>query len=158
MATLFLVCGLPGAGKTTLAKQLELSHNALRLCPDEWIARLLDNPNDRVEMDRLREHIETIQWGVAKRVLILGTSVILENGFWSREERIRLRSEAETLGARVELHFLNVGLDELWDRLKKRNVDLPQGSFHVRRDELETWFRWFEPPSEDEMPFLTHSL
>jgi predicted kinase len=108
-------------------------------------------------MDHLREQIETIQWELAKRVLTLGTSVTLENGFWSREERVRFRSEAETLGARVELHFLNVGLDELWDRLKKRNADLPQGSFHVGCDDLETWFRWFEPPSEDEMPFLTHA-
>jgi predicted kinase len=37
---LYLVCGLPGAGKTTFAKQLELETGALRLCPDEWMAVL----------------------------------------------------------------------------------------------------------------------
>ncbi|MFZ0544969.1 MAG: AAA family ATPase [Candidatus Promineifilaceae bacterium] len=41
MATLILICGLPGSGKTTLARQIEQSRSALRLCPDEWIARLL---------------------------------------------------------------------------------------------------------------------
>ena len=157
MATLYLICGLPGAGKTTLARQLERTHGALRLCPDEWIAQLLDDLNDRAEMDRLRGRIESIQWEMAKRVLTLGASVILENGFWSREERMRFRSEAESLGAKVELHFLKVGLDELWRRIEKRNTDLPQGTFHVERDELETWYGWFEPPSEDEMPFLTHT-
>jgi predicted kinase len=152
------MCGLPGAGKTTLAKQLEQKHHALRLCPDEWIAQILENPNDRMEMDRLREHIESIQWDVAKRSLVLGTNVILENGFWSREERIRFRTEAEALGARVELHYLNLSLDELWKRLEKRNADLPIGTFHVQRGELEQWMEWFEPPGEDETPFLTLPL
>jgi len=34
------MCGLPSAGKTTLAKQLECETKAVRLCPDEWIVRL----------------------------------------------------------------------------------------------------------------------
>jgi len=52
MATLFLICGLPGSGKTTLAKQLELAHSALRLCPDEWIATLMGDVTDTAELDR----------------------------------------------------------------------------------------------------------
>jgi predicted kinase len=35
---LHLVCGMPGAGKTIQAKQLEIG--ALRLCPDQWMAAL----------------------------------------------------------------------------------------------------------------------
>ena len=41
MATLHLVCGLPGSGKSTLAAKLEVERQALRLTPDDWIARLL---------------------------------------------------------------------------------------------------------------------
>jgi predicted kinase len=157
MATLYLICGLPGSGKTTLAKQLEKKHNALRLCPDEWIAQILTDPGDRVEMDRLRDVIESIQWDVAKRTLVLGMNVILENGFWSRQERLRFRTEAEALGARVELHFLDVEIDELTRRISKRNSELPPGTFHVTREELLLWAKSFEPPTEDEMPFLTLS-
>lgn len=104
MSTLFLICGLPGAGKTTLAKQLEHSENALRLCPDEWIQPILPDPNDRQEMDRVRGHIEAIQWELAKRALTLGIHVILEFGFWSKQEREYFRKEAETLGATVRLY------------------------------------------------------
>ena len=50
MATLFLICGLPGAGKTTLARQLEATHAALRLCPDEWIAPLLADAANIAEL------------------------------------------------------------------------------------------------------------
>jgi predicted kinase len=151
MATLFLICGLPGSGKTTLAKQLERQHNALRLCPDEWIADILADPNDIGERDRLRDPVESLQWDVARRALLLGINVILENGFWSREERMRFRSGAESLGARVELHYLNVDVNELWERLSRRNENLPPGTFVVKRDELELWAESFEPPTEDEL-------
>jgi predicted kinase len=36
MPTLHLMVGLPCAGKTTLARQLEQEYVALRLTPDEW--------------------------------------------------------------------------------------------------------------------------
>lgn len=88
---------------------------------------------------------------------MLGANAILENGFWSREERLRYRFEAETLGAEVELHYLQVEADELWRRLEKRNSELPAGTFHVNRNELEEWAKLFEPPSEAEKPFLTHT-
>ena len=40
VATLFLIVGLPGAGKTTRAKELAAKHRALRLTPDEWMIPL----------------------------------------------------------------------------------------------------------------------
>lgn len=150
MSTLYLICGLPGAGKTTLAKQLEVAHAALRLCPDEWIATILADPSDTAELDRLRAPVELLQWEVAKRALVLGIHVILENGFWSRAERAQFRAEAEALGARVELHYLEVSRDQLWARLEKRNANLPPGTFQVSEEQLDLWLSWFEPPTEDE--------
>jgi predicted kinase len=81
VATLFLICGLPGAGKTTLSKQLEHSHSALRLCPDEWIVTLLEDVSNIQERDRLREPVERLQWAIAKRALNANLNVILERGF-----------------------------------------------------------------------------
>lgn len=151
MPTLYMICGLPGAGKTTLAKQIEVTESALRLCPDEWIAALLADITDTTEMNRLRDPVESLQWDLAKRALVLGMDVILENGFWSREERVRFRSEAKALGVRVELKYLDVTRDELWARLAKRNADLPPGSFAVTQEQLDLWWSWFEPPTADEI-------
>ncbi len=151
MPTLFLLCGLPGSGKTALAKQLEESQPALRLCPDEWIASILADAHDLAELDRLRDPVESLQWGLAKRALVLGINVILENGFWSREERVRYRLQAEELGARVELRYLDVPREELWERLSQRNVNLPPGTFAVTEEQLDRWLSWFEPPTPDEL-------
>lgn len=151
MATLFLICGLPGAGKTTLARQLEQVRPALRLSPDEWIARLLADVSDQAELDRLRSPVEAVQWDVAKQVLALGRDVVLDWGFWSRAERLSYRSHAEALGARTEVRFLDVGRDELWKRLTRRNADLPPGTFAVTKEQLDLWWSWFEPPTADEL-------
>jgi pimeloyl-ACP methyl ester carboxylesterase len=40
VAMLVLVVGLPGAGKTTRAKELAAQHHAIRLTPDEWMIPL----------------------------------------------------------------------------------------------------------------------
>ena len=151
MTTLYLICGLPGAGKTTLARQIEQARNALRLSPDEWIAQILADPSDRAELDRLRSPIEAVQWELAARVLALGVDVILDWGFWSEEERRSYRSRAEALGARVEVHFLDVSREELWARLSKRNADPPSGTFAVAEEELDLWLSWFEPPARSEL-------
>jgi|HubBroStandDraft_6_1064221.scaffolds.fasta_scaffold138912_3 predicted kinase len=151
MATLFLICGLPVAGKTTLAKQLEVSRSALRLCPDEWIARILEDPSDTVELGRLRDPVESLQWIVAQKILSLGVSVILENSFWATQERTMFQSQARALGVSVELHFLDVPKDELWNRLNKRNADRPEGTFVVTKKQLDSWWASFEPPTADEL-------
>lgn len=151
MATLFLICGLPGSGKTTLAKQLEYSIPALRLSPDEWIAPLLLDATDTAELDRLRSPIEAVQWNVAERLLTLGINVVLEWGFWSREERNYYRNQAEALGAQVQLRYLQVERDELWARLSQRNANLPAGTFVVTEAQLDLWSSWFEPPAADEL-------
>jgi predicted kinase len=38
--TLTLFCGLPGSGKTTLAKRLEADGAGIRICTDDWQAEL----------------------------------------------------------------------------------------------------------------------
>jgi predicted kinase len=150
MATLFLICGLPGVGKTTLARQMEQTHPALRLCPDEWIAQILADASDRAELDRLRSPVEALQWEVARKVLALGCDVILEWGFWSREERRYYREQAEALGARVEVRFLEPSREELWARLSKRNANPPPGTFVVTEEQLDLWSSWYEPAAPEE--------
>lgn len=147
MPTLHLICGLPGAGKTTLAKRLERDLPALRLAPDEWMARIVGDGYDEAK----RAAVEAVQWEVAARALSLGVAVVLENGFWSRRERDDFRSRAAALGAETRLHFLDVPREELLKRLALRNAALPPDTFRVSAAQLDAWSRSFEPPTPDEL-------
>jgi predicted kinase len=146
-----LMCGLPGSGKTTRARRLELERHALRLTPDEWIARLFGTDLTLPTLDWCRDPVEAVQWAVAERVLSLGLNVILDFGFWSRSEREDFRARAAALGARSEVHFLDAPRDVLLARLAARNADLPACTFHVTEAQLNSWWNLFEPPTEDEL-------
>jgi predicted kinase len=41
---MILLVGLPGSGKTTVARKLEREHHALRLSLDEWMIPLFGQP------------------------------------------------------------------------------------------------------------------
>jgi predicted kinase len=112
---------------------------------------IIDNPTDKSELDRLRNPTESLQWNVAERALSLGVDVILENGFWSREERDKIHAKGKALGAKVELHYHDVCMDELAKRLETRNQNLPPSTFIISRKELELWASWFEPPFVEEL-------
>lgn len=147
MPTLHLICGLPGSGKSTLAKKLEDEHPALRLTPDEWMSRIVEDGYD----ERKRAVVEAIQWEIAQKALRLGVDVILENGFWTHKERNEFRARAHELGARTKLYYLDVPKEELRRRLEKRNAELPPHTFHIKTSDLEEWIRAFEAPTPDEL-------
>jgi predicted kinase len=155
MATLHLMVGLPCAGKTTLARQLEQTDAALRLTPDEWQTRLFGHNMDeeRHEEKYAARHdlIESMLWDIAARLLVLNVNVILDFGFWAKSEREDYRARARQLGASSEIHFLNVPEAVLLERLAIRNTRLSQGAAYIPETKLKAWMAIFQPPTADEL-------
>lgn len=151
MATLHLMVGLPCSGKTTLAQTLEREHSALRLTPDEWHIRLFGQDAEEPEHDARHSRIEAMLWNIARRALELGTNVILDFGFWAREEREDYRSRAKQLGASSEIHFLEVSADELMHRLAVRNSQPSQTHFYIPEAMMKPWIAFFQSPALDEL-------
>jgi predicted kinase len=146
---LIIVCGLPGAGKTTHACRME-EQGALRFCADEWMDAL---SIDHYDEDR-RHRIEALQWKRAQQLLAHGLTVIIEWGTWSRAERDALRLRAQNIGAAVELHYLTAPLDVLFARIERRRREYPP----ITRERLAEWSRKFQAPDFREMALYDKAI
>jgi predicted kinase len=144
---LILTCGLPGAGKTALARQLAAGRGAVRLTKDEWLWALGSTPWD----EAAREKVERELWRLAQEILGLGLSVVLDFGLWARSERDEMRSTARDLGVGVELHFLDAQTDELWRRIEARNSEPPWDRHPIRRADFDGWVAAFQAPEAAEL-------
>lgn len=141
---LVLLCGLPGSGKTTLAREIADAYGAVRLNPDEWELALGVDPFDAEFQDKLEAEF----WRLTERLIALGTSVVLEWGFWARSERDEKRDRGRALGAAVELRFLDVPHDELVRRVVDRHAE---GGLAITESHMDEYRRLFEPPTDDEL-------
>ena len=141
--TLFLTCGLPGSGKTTLARRLAGECDAQRFTKDEWVCDLGASLWD----DDFRVRLEGKLIELAFELLAAGRSCVLDFGLWSREERDALRLRARELGVRVELHFLDVEVDELVRRAAQRYAEAPETTAEMSAEQFAIWAASFQPPS-----------
>jgi len=142
-----IVGGLPGAGKTTLARRLERECPGVRFDPDAWMADLGIDLFDQAA----RARVEGLQWRLARRLVELGGTAIIEWGTWGRSERDALRASAREIGAAVELRFLDPPPDVLWSRVRDRDVEGHLGRRPLTPADMERYAQAVERPDADEL-------
>jgi predicted kinase len=145
-ARLILICGLPGSGKSSLARELARTLPAIRLNKDDWVTQLGHDVWD----DEFRGRLEAVLWALAQELLAQGVSVILEWGHWTRAERDEKRLGARAIGVGVELHSLDEPLDALIARAEQRNASGEWTASPITRAHMEHWATVFEAPDAEE--------
>lgn len=151
MATIHLLHGFTGAGKTTFAKKLETEIGAVRFSPDEWMVKLYGNNPPEEYFAEYFERVESLIWQVAAQVLAVEVDVILDFGFWSRASRDEAREKAQILKAESKLYFISTPEPIMKERVLQRTQNLPEGALVIDENAFELFKTRFEPLGEDEV-------
>lgn len=146
---LYLTVGLPGTGKTTLARRVAAEHGILRLTPDEWMVPLFGDSQPEGRRDILEGRLI---W-VAHQVLRSGSSVVLDFGCWSPEERFAIRVIAESAGARFELRELTLGERERRTRARARWESGLEATFPMTDADHDLYLSRYQPPTDAERSY-----
>jgi predicted kinase len=149
MAVAHLIHGFLGAGKTTFAKKLEREVPAIRFTHDEWMARPYGNDPPVEHFQEFVRRVSDQMAEVWPRCLELGLDVVLDLGFWMREQRDRVRQKVAIIGGKTRLYRLTCSDEEAWKRIEQRNTDL-KGSLFIARSTFEPLKLRFEPLGGDE--------
>ncbi len=147
-ARLYILCGLPFAGKTTLARVM-----ARRL---GFVSIALDDVNSERDVGLSGEAISQAEWAKSyaeahrrlDQALAERQSVIYDATNFQRKERDRLRDIAARHGLPVSVIYLNLPTAEVCRRwLDNRRSGV---RYDVRDEDFAQVAENFEPPSSDE--------
>src|SRR4051794_25055102 len=145
--TLFLTVGLPGTGKTTAARRIEVEQRALRLTKDEWVKALYGRENPPPAQDVIEGRLVEI----GLRGLELGINVVIDYGLWGRDERSALRQAAADRGALVEMRYFALAPAEQRSRLDQRQAEAPHTTWPMSDEELAEWAAKIDIPTPGEL-------
>ena len=116
--TIHLICGYLGFGKTTYAKQLEQDLTAVRFTHDEIMCnRYGRNP------DNFQEKYKVVDKFIRQQTIIKikeGYDVILDYGFWTRENRKQYYNWAKKITPNVIFHALTCDINIARERINQR--------------------------------------
>jgi predicted kinase len=156
--TVYVICGFIGAGKTTFAKKLEQVTGAVRITKDEWSISLIGNDPTIAGYAEWDAKIVELSRNVAFQLVEKGIDVIIDEGFWDKEQRNELRRRIVALCATEVLYYLDTPIETIRQRVADRNASLTNDSFEISDAMLDNYLKYWQPPTEDEGYVLAGDL
>ena len=155
-ATLHVIFGPSGAGKTTYAHTFARREQAVAFILDDWMARLYgpDIPAP-LEYDWVIDRVQRVEaqiWSCAAGVMAAGTSVILDIGLMRRADRARVREIAAAVDLPLQFHFVDAPVEVRRARLAGRTMIEGQAfSLEVSPGQFDFSEGVYEPPEPSEL-------
>ncbi len=156
MPTAHLICGPTGAGKTTYAAALAKRTHAVRFSLEEWaIALFAADMPEGVGLEWTLERLGRCEkqiWAVAEPTLMAGTSLVLDLGLPTAEDRDRWRALVAGTIAESKLHYLDVSRRVRRARVLERDRSgASNNPFAISETSFDRMDSRFEPPTDDEL-------
>ena len=156
MPKVYLICGKICSGKSTYAEQLRVQNHAVLLSTDE-ITLALFGQHCGDKHDDYVERTQNYLFNKSLELIAVGINVILDWGFWLKEERDYAREFYNSRNIEYEFHYIDIS-DETWKaRLKKRNnaiIDGETNAYYIDDNLAEKFAAIFEVPNEDEIDVI----
>ncbi len=157
MATIHLMFGFMGFGKTTVAKKLEQKYGAVRLTHDEFMVKLYGRNMPYAEFHPNYDKVDEVLWDLAAKIINAGTDVIMDYGFWSHDAREKAYNRAKKITENVVFHLVECDMATAKQRILKRSAENPDELF-IREDEFDTLAKQYEPwYYMDDYPIVVHN-
>jgi predicted kinase len=152
MPTAHLICGPPGAGKTSYAIALAARAHAVIFSTEQWLAALFaadapEAPSLEWTLERIDRCEKQIEVAVTQ-ILTAGASVVLDIGLPRANDRDRWRAHVAGTIAESKLHYLDVSREIRRMRVLGRKQ---LGRFDITETLFERMEIRFEPPTDDEL-------
>ena len=149
MATIHLICGFMGFGKTTFSKELARELPAVCLTHDEFMVDLYGRNMPYAEFHTHYHQVDTVLWKLAEQILNTGTDVIMDYGFWRKETRRQVQQKALKLTKNIIWHQLVCDTDIAKARVLKRTSENPNELF-IDEACFDEKLKQYEPITDDE--------
>jgi predicted kinase len=153
VATLHFIHGWPGAGKTTLARELGERERGVVFCEDEWLATLgSERITSLAQYVEASARIRRLIAPLATRLLALGVPVVFDFAGNTPSHRAWAKAIADAANAEHLLHVLDVPAEECRRRLHARNATRPAGLYFgdVSDELFEAVVQRIVPPRDEE--------
>lgn len=156
MSKVILTCGKICCGKTTYAQKLCKENNAILLSVDE-ITLALFGRDAGENHDTYVERTEKYLFEKSIEIIKSGINVVLDWGFWTKEERDYAKEFYKSKNIECEFHYIDIS-DETWkSRLKERNsaiVAEETTAYYVDDGLAKKCASIFEVPNVDEIDVI----
>ena len=157
MAKVIALCGKISCGKSYYARTLRRERRAAVLSMDEVMLALFPlYLGDQHE--EIAARVRALLLSKAAELLESDVDVILDDGFWTRAGRDRLRAFCAEHGAACEFHYIDTDEATRRERVARRNRAVEAGEERAYPVDDNLWEKCediFEPPAPDEADVRT---